>query len=326
MESAAVFEFAARVSDLRRRRDVDEAMAEVLDAFAAAEVQSLLLKGPVLAQVLYWAQEHRGYRDIDVLVGPSEFPGARAALARLGYRNVSEQQGVVDVGAVVHHEVWLRSRHGAPLVTIDLHWRLAGWEAGEEVVWAALQRSRLSLDIVGRSVSVPDRSGLALHVATHAVQHGGKGVKAMADLKRAIDRWPSEVWRSAAILAAEVGATPALSAGLRLLPAGSAMADELDLPAIDVRTWSILHRESRPRGAFHLEALAGADSVGALLHVLRHALFPTRAWIAWEYRWADASRLRLLAAYGRHLMRAPAWAVGAWRFRRRARRAVRSDG
>jgi hypothetical protein len=116
-----------------------------------------------------------------------------------------------------------------------------------------------------------------------------------------------------------VGATAAFAAGLRLVPPGAALARDLALPPTDELQWAIANRNVRPRGTFHLRAFAEARTLPQRASVLRRSLLPRREWIAWQYPWARAGGVRLLAAYGLHLMRAPVWAAAAWRFRRRAR-------
>ena len=162
--------------------------------------------------------------------------------------------------------------------------------------------------------------GLALHLALHAANHGPGELKALGDLDRGLSRWPYETWEQATRLARELQAVEAFAAGLRFLPAGVARADELGLPQAEAELWAITHRDERPRGVFHLSAFSEAGTVCARLGIVRRALLPKRAWIAQEYPWAAAGRLRLLAAYGMHALRSPAWAVRAWRFRRRAPR------
>ena len=163
--------------------------------------------------------------------------------------------------------------------------------------------------------------GLALHLATHAAQHGPDDLKAIGDLTRGLERWPLTAWRAAASLATELEATRNFAAGLRLVPNGADVADELGLPPTDELDWAIRHRDLRPRGTFHFQALARARGARARADVLRRSLLPSREWIAWEYPWAHRSRARLVAAYGAHLLRAPLWAARAWRYRSRERRA-----
>jgi ribosomal protein L11 methyltransferase len=320
-------EFVERARGLSRQAQLDAAAAEVLDGADALGVEPLLLKGPALARTLYAPGEHRGYCDIDLLVSPRDLARARRALSGAGFKHAEAVFGIDDVAGILHSETWSRrgkGRWGGPLL-IDLHWRLPGCEAAADAAWEALAARRSSIDFNGREAAVLDREGLAVHVATHAAQHGPDDLKAIADLTRALERWPPEVWRPAASLAAELGATAAFAAGLRLVPAGAARADELGLPPSGELDWTIRHRELRPRGTFHIQALARAPGARARASVLRRSLLPSRRWIAWEYPWAAGGGARLFVAYGAHLLRTPLWAARALRYRHRERRAGRVD-
>jgi len=160
-----------------------------------------------------------------------------------------------------------------------------------------------------------------LHVATHATQHGLRHGGPIEDLTLALERWSRDIWRGAATLAAEIGATAAFAAGLRLVPGGAVRASELRLPATSGHLWTIANRDKRPRGTFHLEAFTGARGARERLLVLCRSLFPRREWIAWQYPWARKTGARLIVARSLHLLRAPIWAAKAWRFRQQARSA-----
>lgn len=312
--------FAARAREGARRPGLDAAAAEAFDALEAAGVDALLLKGPALARRLYRPGELRTYYDVDLLASPGDLTAVGSVLSALGYMNISESDGVVDVAGVLHAQVWSRWDPGVGTVTIDLHWRLAGCQAPPATVWTAIRRQRSAIDLGVRKVPTLAAPALALHVALHAAQHGPSDLKAMDDLERGLARWPAETWPQAAALAREVQATEAFAAGMRLLAAGVALADQLGLPPAEVELWMISHRSQRPRGVFHLEALAKATNVRARIGVVRHALLPTCAWIAGTYPWAAGGRCRLLAGYALHVLRSPVWAVRAWRFSRRAPR------
>ena len=313
--SDALSDFAARIRGVRGRAKLDATAADVFGAFAAAGVDALLLKGPALARLLYAAGESRGYSDVDVLVAPADLERARTALARAGYADVSGALGIDDVAGVVHDETWVGPDPEGH-ATIDLHLRLPGATVPPERVWAALAPRRTTIEIGGRAIAVLDRAGLALHVATHAAQHGAAHAKGLVDLRLGLERWPDEVWREAAALAAEIGAQEAFAGGLRLVADGAALAARLGLAA----TTAPAGGDERPRGTFHLEALSTARGPRARADILRRALLPRPAWIHYTYPWSRGGRPRLLAAYAVHVARAPAWALRAWRHRRGARR------
>jgi hypothetical protein len=206
---------------------------------------------------------------------------------------------------------------------IDLHRWLSGADAAPELAWDALLARRAWIEVGGHRAAVLDPAGQAMHLALHAAQHGAAYGRQLDELALALERWPADVWDVAAALAAQIGASRAFGAGLRLLPRGAAEAERLGLPLTQEEDWTIRHRAARPRGTFHMRALAEASSVSERLSVVRRALLPSRAWMVRQDPAAADSTLRLIGAYATHLARAPAWALRAWRFRRAARRAGR---
>ena len=116
---------------------------------------------------------------------------------------------------------------------IDLHLELVGSEASPQVAWDAMRRRRTWIELDGRRVPTLNTEALALHVALHAARHGAGTPQPMEDLIRAIERWPSDVWRGADQLARELQATPTFAAGLRQVPQGVELARRFRLPATD---------------------------------------------------------------------------------------------
>lgn len=315
--------FVARV----RRTDVDSsgllepATTEVFHAFAAAGVDALLLKGAALAALLYKPGEHRPYVDVDLLIRPSHRAEAEQTLSGLGYHNASEPLGIEDVGRVVHADTWLGVPTGGDQqVVVELHHWLPGAQAPPADAWDALWRRRTAIELNGSAIPVLDREGQALQLATHAAQHGPGFVKGLTELTLALERWPADVWRRSAELAAEIGATDSLGAGLRLVSEGEAMAVALELSPDPALEWEVRHRGEQPRGGFHVEAFRDATSLRGRLRLVRRALLPNRRWLTTEYRWAERGGALLPAAYALHVLRAPLWAARAWRFRHRAKR------
>ena len=323
----ALQEFAARFAAGSGvfTRTLDAVAAQVLVAFRQAGVDALLLKGRALATLLYRAGEQRDYSDVDLLVPPHALEAAEATLRGLGYENASSAQGIDDIGGVVHSDTWIRGTPGSwdqPM--IDLHRWLPGARATPGKAWEALAARRTWIEIEGLQAAVLDRGGQAMHLATHAAQHGPAFPKHVDELALGLERWPADVWDAAALLAHQIDATEAFAAGLRLVPEGTEVAERLALRSTAELDWTIRHRHARPRGTFHLQALADARGARERVRILRRSLLPSQAWIMHEHPWARAGGLRVIAAYGAHLARAPGWAASAWLFRRRARRAGRA--
>ena len=322
--SGSLEQFAKRVHTQAALRKLDDAAAEAFEIFDSTGVDALLLKGPALVQMLYRAGEDRGYADVDLLVSARDLAAARKALTGLGYRNILEPFGVDEVATGLDAETWAGAGKSATVgLMIDLHWRLPGCRAAPQAAWDALARRRTWIDLDRRRVPVLGREGLALHVATHAAQHGTAFEGPIGDLTKALERWPFEVWNGAEQLAREVEATKAFAAGLRLVPAGAALARDLGLPETGDLDWAIANWEVRPRGTAHLRSLAEARTFRERAAALRRSVLPRREWIASEYWWARKRRVWLIVAYALHAMRTPVWAYRTWRFNRKASRAGR---
>ena len=301
---------------------LDQAAAEVLAGLGEAGVEPLLLKGRGLATLLYGAGYDRSFSDVDLLVAPAKLDAAEDALARLGYAEADD--GIDDIGGVIHAHTWIRTvPRSAVDPPIDLHRRFPGSRADPAVTWVALLARRVWIELAGRPAPVLDRVGQAMHLATHAAQHGPEFGTQVHELELALATWPANVWESATVLAASIDAAEPFAAGLRLSRGGTMMAERLGLAPTGGLDWAIRHRGERPRGTFHVQAFAEARGIRGRFDVLRRSLFPRREWIVSAHPWSRPGGIRVLAAYGVHLLTAPAWAARAWTFRRGARRADR---
>lgn len=321
--AAALDEFARRAAAAVHDDTavLDAAAVQLFDAFGRAGIDALLLKGPVLARVLYEGQERRTYVDIDVLIAPRHRESGREALRGLGYAVSPEVFAVDDVGRVVHSETWVGKPPFAEReLAIDVHFWLAGARADPQVVWDRLAMPYDEIKIGGRSIPVPRREALALHIGMHAAQHGPSYAKGTRDLELALEAWPDDVWQAAAGLATDIGASDFFAGGLRIIGAGAELAARLDLEANPALDWEIRNPDARPRGRFHLDALQDAASFGERVAILRRALLPTPEWLVRDYPWAWRGGLWLRTAQVLHVIRAPLWALRAIRFRRRAGR------
>jgi hypothetical protein len=323
----ALLRFIVRHGDAQYDATQLLATADVLAAFEVAGVEVLLLKGAGLGALLYGAPERRTYSDVDLLVAPDQLTTAERVVSGLGYKNATAIQGAEDMGGNVHAHTWVpKDAQWFVKPMVDLHWTLAGARATPAVVWGALWKARTKIELASRHAAVLDCPGQAMQLAMHAAQHGPKFDKHLGELSLALGRWREDVWESAAALAREIGALEAFAAGLRLVPDGALLASELALPSTGDVDWTIQHANSQPRGTFHVRALMTADGLSERARVVRHSLFPSRAWISYEHSWARGGRLRLAAAYCVHLLCVPLWAARAFKFARRARREGRRSG
>ena len=293
---------------------LDRGAAIAVDRLRAAGVPSILLKGATIATWLYDDGQPRPYRDVDLLVSPSDAERAKEVLAELGYVHVMKGAHPGEVGPKE------QELYGPDGVCIDLHVGFLGMNAPLQRCWDLLVQHTQPFRLGGGAeVQALDLPARALHLALHAAQNGPIDAKAIADLERGVVKVHRERWQAAAQLADELEAGEAFAAGLRLVPAGAALADELGL----TRRMTVelaLRTRSAPQNAIFFERLAAIPGLHKAA-LLARKLFPTAVWMRANSAIARRGRLGLLCAWLVHpvsvLKRFPA-ALLAWQAARRA--------
>ena len=271
---------------------IDRLTAEVAGEFAAEGIQTLVLKGPVLAAWLYHG-ELRPYGDSDLMVAPGDWERAVVVLRGLGFSD--------HLGPLAHPRMesfastaFLRDHGGAEPENVDLHCALHGCEGNLESIWASLLAGSEQQVIGGAELRVPGREALLLHVGLHAAHHV-KG-KPIEDLRRAVALADERSWREALALAREYEGAPAFVSGLRLLPAGAELARRLG--AEDVRSRRHELRQEGTPTAEAIDALLSPELSGRerVATVLRE-LFPKPEFMRWWTPLARRGTLGLAASY-----------------------------
>ena len=299
------------------RLRIDAATAELLDAFQAAGVEALVLKGPSLVGWLYTREDVTGYLDSDLLLRPGDESAAAESLRLLGFAPVQDESRLPEWW-LEHAMPWFRGSDG---VTVDLHRHLIGIGVDAPKAWAILAGSAEQVAMAGTQAPVLGPAARLLHVVLHAAQHGEDLGRPIAHLERAF-RLDELLWREAAGLAAQLDATSAFVAGLRLRPEGAALADRLGLPAVG-SVEVALRAATPPPVALGFEQLSRADRTRTRAAILWRKLFPPREFIVYWYPPAADSRAKLVLAYVRRpfwLMRRAPRGYRAWR---QARKQVR---
>src|ERR1700710_1951907 len=190
----------------------DRLAAEISAAFAAEDIEALVLKGPVLAEWLY-PDVVRPYGDADLMVAPRNWDPAVAILTGLGFSD--------HLGPMAHPRMesfastaFLRGDNKED--NIDLHCTLHGLDGDPERIWEAFSKGAMTQTIGGAELRVPGRDAQLLHVGLHAAHH--VEMKQAMDLRRAIEVADDDLWRQALDLARLLGGTQAFASGLRGAP------------------------------------------------------------------------------------------------------------
>jgi hypothetical protein len=289
---AAPTPFRTRLLAAARTLRVDHITSEVLRTFERAGVRSILLKGPTLQRELYGDTAWRSYSDTDLLVSPADLERAGAALTAAGFHLTLDHR---DHGLIAepHAQEWGLT---AGAKNVDLHWRIPGIGAPAERAWRVLIARTQSIKIGGGPGERLDQPATALLVALHAAHHGGTLEKPRTDLELAVDRLSGDTWGEAALLAGELDAIEAFVTGLRLVPAGVALADRLDLPTA-ASALRRLMASGAPPGSLTALRVIETRGVRGRARAIRGALFPGADFMRASSPLARRGRRGLALAY-----------------------------
>ncbi|MFP5377557.1 MAG: nucleotidyltransferase family protein [Acidimicrobiia bacterium] len=224
-------------------------LAVVGPSLDAAGLDWLVLKGPVLAEVVYPRADLRSYNDLDVLVPGRDLHAAVSAVEAAGGRVLERNWPLLKELGV--GELLVRLRHGTLL---DLHWQVINERRTRrrfDVPLADLHRRARPVRLGAVEARTPDATDTLLHLCLHASLSGGNRLVWLKDVERAVAAEPpawEEVldrarrWgvgppvaialaRSAAVLGAAVppDVPPALAGGRAWLRLAS-LADRLSPP------------------------------------------------------------------------------------------------
>lgn len=293
---------------------LDSLAARTVTAMRSRGLRPILLKGPPIARWLYADDPtQRGYEDVDLIVASDELEAAESVLVELGFER---RTILLTDDPEPHAEAFIRESDGA---AVDLHRTIHRCEhLPDDVVWGCVSADTETMNVGGADVEVPSIPVRVLHVTFHPdPSKNTAGDRPFVDLARAIARVDLVTWKRAAELAESLGTTDAMGFGLRLVPEGDALADQLGLPRA-VPEGAILRDEST--STQFVARLAELDGWRAKARYVRQKLFPPRAYMERSTALARRGRLSLLLAYVQRVVRAPARVPGALAGLRRIRR------
>ena len=271
----------------------DAVAAEVAAAFAAAGISSILVRGASIARHLYGTDEARSYDDADLLIPRTARARASDVLRGLGFRDVTGL-GRRESDRPPWSSTWGRDRDGG---NVDLHWTIVGAQAEPETVWRVLSEEAAPLEVARTSLAGLNAPATALVVALHAAQHGVGIPRVQEDVVRALSLFRRETWESATRLAEAIDALDPYAFGLRLVPAGAELADDLGLPT-HASVETILRSQDAPPTALGFDWLSQTPGVRAKARLIAGKIVPDRAFMRVWFRPArGGSSLALALGY-----------------------------
>ncbi|MBW7476740.1 nucleotidyltransferase family protein [Paenibacillus oenotherae] len=152
--------------------------------FAAHQIPSLVLKGPVLADVLYGDLSMRTSKDLDILIPVSEIEKVHELMLQLGYVADNEHTRIIHDWKTKYHN--LSYYHAENGIEIEIHWRLnpEGGEPSFQELWERKQISSLA----SQPLYTLGQEDLFMYLASHGARHGWFRLRWLTDIDRLLGK------------------------------------------------------------------------------------------------------------------------------------------
>ncbi len=159
------------------------ALNQISQAFDEAGLSWVVMKGPVIAGLLYPGVGDRTYGDLDLLLDRRDYPEAMRLLEDLGYEHSIHNWALAE--EMLAGQVGMTS----PVVPIDLHWHLHYSREDRRPFAldpdAMVERARRVV-VSGASVPTLDPVDTLLTLAFHAARSDGHRLVWLKDVERAV--------------------------------------------------------------------------------------------------------------------------------------------
>ncbi|WP_438434858.1 nucleotidyltransferase domain-containing protein [Gorillibacterium sp. sgz500922] len=159
-------------------------MEAVSREFDRAGIDSLMLKGPVLARDLYGELSLRTSCDLDMIVGIGCLERVEELLPRLGYVKDDYIETVLGDWKWRHHHIAFY--HQEKGIKLEVHWRLNPGPSSEPAFAELWRRKRRTPLATGHPVYYLGREDLFLFLASHGARHGWSRLRWLLDIDRLV--------------------------------------------------------------------------------------------------------------------------------------------
>lgn len=290
----------------------EQELTAILRMLADRSVDSVLLKGSVLAYTVYPEPWCRPRCDVDVWIDPSDYPSVREGLTALGYREQPPDHRPLSLALSFGGETQFRGA-GNGLGLVEPHFKafVGEWvRHATKIDQAALWARRVPFHLAGVTAKSMAPEDMLLHLCVHfgvTHQFASPALRALFDihlmaLKAGLD-WSAVVrrareWRIATVtwtvlsLTARFFGTPVPTDALRSLEPGRARKSIIRLLRLAEGIAAI--RPGRYTARRGVIWLVMTDRIGSLATFLFRVFFPESGWLRSRYGAEEAPLLSLL--------------------------------
>lgn len=293
----------------------EQELTAILRLLAEKSVDSVLLKGSVLAYTVYPEPWCRPRCDVDVWIDPSDYPSVREGLTALGYREQPPERRPLSLALAFGGETQFRG-DGNGLGLVEPHFKafVGEWvRYATKIDQSALWDRRIPFHVAGVTGKSMTPEDMLLHLCVHfgvTHQFASPALRALLDihlmsLKAGLD-WATVArrareWRTATVtwtvlsLAVRFFASPVPIETLRDLEPGRTRRSIIRRLHLDEGIAALRPGGYTPRRG--VIWLVMTDRVGSLSRFLFRVLFPESGWLRCRY---GAERSPVLPLLFRH--------------------------
>jgi hypothetical protein len=287
-----------------------DAIAALLDGFAAAGVDALLIKGAGLAHTIYPGPHLRVRADTDILIERACLVAAERVLVGTGWHRPVERQ--VALTAAQYHY----TRNQGAAHHIDLHWRVANPQVfAHALSFPELRARAVSVPSLGAHARTPGFADALFLACLHRVAHHDDEIQLLWlwDVHLLVQRMSPEDRGVFAGLAERERMRAVCRRGVALAlecfgtPGASELTEALGEPMAGGEPSARFIRDSRPVTALVSDLGRLRRWQDRVTYLAEH-LFPSRAYMQSVY--PGWPQVLLPLAYGYRIARgAPKWFI-----------------
>jgi hypothetical protein len=149
-------------------------LQEILEELESQHIAALVLKGPVLAEILYSSPALRPFEDLDLLIKPEDMGRAVGILKKIDFHEIFSERERQFLESGFHRK--FRTLQG---VVVELHWELLHPDFCALPVSAVWEKAQTRM-LYGRNIKTLSDTDqfiyacvhLAKHLCTHALTKG----------------------------------------------------------------------------------------------------------------------------------------------------------
>ncbi|QAY66758.1 nucleotidyltransferase domain-containing protein [Paenibacillus protaetiae] len=150
-------------------------------SFSDHQIDSILLKGPILASMLYGDISLRTSKDLDILVNPEHLFEAEEVLLSLGYVSNDERITKRWMLRKKHH---ISYYHPLTQTRIELHWQMSSRVRG--ISFKLLWKRRITFSLSGNPINYLSQEDLFIYLIIHGARHGWFRLRWLQDIDQMI--------------------------------------------------------------------------------------------------------------------------------------------